>query len=99
MELGSQRSSENVEDRRGMGAIVIAIIYALLGGDPSDIINSAQQAPPPPEQRAPQKSGPPDEMQVFVSKVLGSTEDVWRQIFREANREYHDPRLVLYSGA
>ena len=109
MRLGDQRASGNIEDRRGMGGmamggvgiggIVLAIIYAFMGGDPSVILNQAQQMAPPERASAPQKAGPPDEMQVFVSKVLGSTEDVWQQIFRASNREYHDPKLVMYTGA
>jgi predicted metalloprotease len=35
----------------------------------------------------------------FVSKVLADTEDTWRAIFRQAGREYQDPKLVLYTGA
>jgi predicted metalloprotease len=110
MELGDQRASGNVEDRRGMGpmvggglgigGVVIAIIYALMGGDPGDIINGMQQSAPPPEQaQAQQRKGPPDEMQVFVSKVLGSTEDVWQETFKQMNRPYHDPKLVLFTGS
>ena len=110
MELGNQRASGNVEDRRGMGpmvggglgigGVVIAIIYALMGGDPGDIINGMQQMAPPPEQApAQQRKGPPDEMQVFVSKVLGSTEDVWQAEFKQMNRPYHDPKLVLFTGS
>jgi len=108
MDLGNQRASGNVEDRRGMGmgvgtvgigGIVLAIIAAFMGIDPSVVLDTAQQMSPPQETRAPQKSGPPDEMQVFVSKVLGSTEEVWNTAFREMRREYHDPKLVLFTGA
>jgi predicted metalloprotease len=107
MQLGGQRSSGNVEDRRGMGVggtvgiggIVLAIIAAFMGIDPSVVLDTAQQVSTREEAPAPKKSGPPDEMQVFVSKVLGSTEDVWNATFREMNREYHDPKLVLFTGA
>ena len=108
MQLGDQRASGNVEDRRGIGmgvgglgigGVVLAIIAAFMGIDPSVVLDTAQQIAPREEARAPQKSGPPDEMQVFVSKVLGSTEDVWTAIFRQANREYPNPKLVLFTGA
>ena len=108
MQLGDQRASDNVEDRRGIGmgvgglgigGVVLAIIAAFMGIDPSVVLDTAQQMAPREETRAPQKAGPPDEMQVFVSKVLGSTEDVWTAIFKQSNREYHDPKLVLFSGA
>jgi predicted metalloprotease len=107
MQLGGQRSSSNVEDRRGIGVgggvgigtIVIALVAMFLGVDPSVVLDTASQM----QQSAPQQSAPrdpnrpKDEGQVFVEKVLGSTEDVWRQIFRGQN--YRDPGLVLFSGA
>src|SRR5688572_18102479 len=108
MKLGGQRSSGNVEDRRGMGigvgsvgigGIVLAIIAAFMGFDPSVVLDTAQQMSPRQEAPAQQKSGPPDEMQVFVSKVLGSTEDAWKVAFRQMNRDYREPKLVLFTGA
>jgi predicted metalloprotease len=83
----------------GIGGVVLAIIAAFMGIDPSVVLDTAQQMAPREETRAPQKGGPPDEMQVFVSKVLGSTEDVWTAIFKQANREYPNPKLVLFTGA
>ncbi len=35
----------------------------------------------------------------FVSAVLGSTEDVWGDIFKQNGQTYQQPRLVLFSGA
>jgi predicted metalloprotease len=71
-----------------------------MGIDPSVVLDTASQIAPQREQApAPQRSGPPDDMQVFVSKVLGSTEDTWQQVFKQMNREYHDPKLVLFSGS
>ena len=105
MQLGGQRSSTNVEDRRGIGVgggvgigtIVIAVVAYFLGIDPSIVLDTASQM----QQSAPQQSAPrdpnkpKDEGQVFVEKVLGSTEDVWKQLMRD----YREPGLVLFSGA
>ena len=114
MELGNQRSSENVEDRRGMsiggvgggigvGTIVLAVIGYFLGFDPSTVINTAQQVNSIREERAPQQQGhegaPSDQLGGFVSKVLGSTEDVWAQIFQQGGKRYRNPTLVLYTQA
>ena len=35
----------------------------------------------------------------FVSVVLADTEDVWHKVFQEANRNYDEPKLVLFTGA
>jgi uncharacterized protein len=106
MKLGGQRSSSNVQDRRGIGVgggvgigtVVIAIIAMFLGVDPTTVINMAEQAAPPAQQQA-KPGGPPDEMQVFVSRVLGSTEDVWHEIFRNGGAQYQEPKLVLFTQA
>jgi hypothetical protein len=106
MQLGGQRDSGNVEDRRGIGlggglgigGVVIAIIAAFLGIDPSAILNTVNEAAPQTQQAAP-KSGPPDEMQVFVGRVLSSTEDVWREVFRNGGKQYREPKLVLFTSA
>jgi uncharacterized protein len=107
MQLGGQRSSGNVEDRRGIGVgggvgigtIVIAIVAMFLGVDPSVVFDTASQMQQSaPQQQAPRDPNKPkDEGQVFVEKVLGSTEDIWRQMFK--GQGYKDPGLVLFSGA
>jgi hypothetical protein len=108
MRLGGQRSSGNVEDRRGMGigvggglgigGVVIAIIAAFLGVDPSAVLNTVQQTSTQADTREAPRGAPADEMGQFVSKVLGSTEDVWTQVFRESRSTYRAPTLVLYTG-
>lgn len=109
MRLGSQRSSGNVEDRRGLGVvggglgvggIVVALVAYFLGFDPGTAINVAQQvSSPAADQRSVPKGTPSDEMGQFVSRVLGSTEDVWGRLFAQSGSEYRAPTLVLYDGA
>ena len=111
MELGNERSSGNVEDRRGMGGVVgggigvgtlvIAVIAYFLGIDPTTVIDASQQlqqAAPSQQQRG-KEGAPTDQMGQFVSKVLASTEDVWTQLFRANGRQYRDPKLILYTGS
>jgi predicted metalloprotease len=106
MELDNQRASSNISDRRGMsiggglgiGGVVIAIIAAFLGMDPGAVLNTVQQVSPPKETGTPKEGVPADEMGVFVAKVLGSTEDVWTEIFRASGKQYRTPKLVLYTG-
>ncbi len=98
------RESDQVEDRRGnglpilgggAGLVVIAIIYALLGGDPRDVLNAsgAQQG------TQPAVSSPKDEERKhFVSVVLANTEDVWTSEFKKMGQNYEKPKLVLFTG-
>ncbi|HBB32983.1 MAG TPA: flagellar biosynthesis protein FlgM [Cyanobacteria bacterium UBA8803] len=109
-ELG--RRSTNVEDRRGtrisapvvgggIGAIVLSLIIALLGGDPS-IVWEQQDAPSDgsyPESTQTQRSPAEERMADFVSVVLADTEDTWHSLFRQRGATYVEPKLVLYSGA
>ena len=109
MDLGKQRASSNVEDRRGMGAaaggigvggIVIALIAYFLGFDPGPMLDMAQQqgaSGGSSAQEAP-RGAPADEPGQFVSRVLGSTEDVWGRIFEQSGVRYEPPTLVLYDG-
>ena len=107
MDLGNQRSSGNVEDRRGiglggglsLGGIAVAVVAYFLGFDPGTALQIGQQVSTPSQQSRPAAKGTPqDEMGVFVSKVLGSTEDVWGKIFQQSNGAYRPPTLVLYDG-
>ncbi len=106
------RRSNNVEDRRGsrisgpvvgggLGAIVLSLIIALLGGDPSVIWEQEEAPSDRPRTESPQSRRPPEEdrMADFVSVVLADTEDTWNKLFRQNGENYVEPTLVLYSGA
>jgi predicted metalloprotease len=115
MRLDNERESENVEDRRGegggggfgvghgvgIGAIILALAASyFFGVDPTAILGLFSGAGSPAPQSVPAHKPPAnDEMARFVSKVLADTEDTWRAIFRQAGREYQDPKLVLFTGA
>jgi predicted metalloprotease len=93
----------------GIGTvIVLGLIGWALGIDPSVLIGGAEiltggGGQPPTEQvdrpRASRNAAPADQMGVFVSAVLGDTEDTWTQIFSESGATYRKPRLVLYAGS
>ena len=108
MRLDEEDQSTNVEDRRGfrvsrglagggIGTIAIVLIGLFFGIDPSVLLRdnaNVDTTPPPQTQRA----GANDQMREFVSRVLGSTERTWGEIFRHSRREYQPPKLVLFSG-
>ena len=104
------RRSDNIEDRRGMGmggvavgggigTIILVLVALYLGVDPSVVLQGGgpevSTAPPAVERRAP--SPEEEQLKDFVAVVLADTEDTWGEIFRGMNREYRDPKLVLFS--
>lgn len=58
----------------------------------------AQQMPQGPGGQARRTGAPSDEIGVFVSRVLGSTEVQWKDIFTKAGQRYRPPVLVMYRG-
>ena len=112
MRLDDSRESDNVEDRRssgpriggrgtiGIGTIVLALVAMYFGVDPSVVLQMAE-GPPTQQQQGPATRPPANDTQaIFVSKVLGETEDTWSAIFQQdLNRQYVAPKLVLFRGA
>jgi len=111
MRLDDEQESQNVEDRRGsrvtkgvvgggLGSIAILLIAMFLGIDPSAILQSGGDSQTSVQQQAPQnqQAGMRDEGREFVSRVLGSNERVWGEIFQKAGRQYAEPKLVLFTG-
>lgn len=107
MRLDDERSSSNVEDRRrsrvsggrsiGIGTIVMVLVAMYFGVDPTTILNMGQgmnQMPSEASEPIPEN----DDMAIFVSKVLGSTEDTWDKIFQQSGYQYPAPKLVLFRG-
>jgi predicted metalloprotease len=87
----------------GIGTIVVlGLISWALGIDPRLLIGGAEILAPKQEYRGPPPQGkggtPGDETGRFVSRILGSTEVVWKDIFAKDGRTYHPPTLVLFRG-
>jgi uncharacterized protein len=92
----------------GIGTIVVlGLLGWALGIDPSVLIGGAEilsggrspsvQTPAP---QAGRRTGTPqDDVGRFVSRVLGSTEVQWKQVFSQSGKTYRAPVLVLYRGA
>jgi predicted metalloprotease len=97
MRLDDAPESSNVSDDRGMGgklAIggglggVLLVVLGLIFG--VDLGGGGQPVARP--------SGPPDpETLAFTRKVLGTTEKVWAQQFRDMGKKYREPRLDLFT--
>jgi uncharacterized protein len=115
MRWEGRRESENVEDRRrlsqptmvggGIGVVVLAIIVALLGGDPRALLQQAggpaggQVNVPGGKGEVVRELDPEEEKLGRFSKViLADTEDVWRVLLPKIGIQYQEPTLVLFSG-
>src|SRR3954468_20370444 len=89
----------------GIGTIVIlGIVGYALGIDPRLLIGGAEMiGGGTHQQQQSQPSGkagaPSDEMGKFVSRILGSTEVVWKDVFEQSGQRYRTPTLVMFSGA
>jgi predicted metalloprotease len=110
MRWQDMRPSDNVEDERGsgggisgksialggggIGGLIIVILYMLLGGNPQQLV---QQQSPQGSPNPQQVSAEDQQLADFVRHVLGDTEDVWHKLFVDMNREYREPKLVLFT--
>jgi hypothetical protein len=103
-----RRQSENIEDRRGfggkgiaigggLGGIVVLLLALLLGADPQRLLEQLPSDNPGSSVPSSQSTSPEEEeLKQFVGVVLAETEDVWTALFRQLNREYRKPKLVLF---
>lgn len=100
------RKSENVVDRRGMGAggvggigigglVVVVLISLALGRNPLEMLGLLGQIQEP---GASTQSAPiDDEASEFIASILGETEDVWSALFERNGSRYSPTRLVLFT--
>jgi predicted metalloprotease len=111
MRLEDEETSQNVEDRRGrrpvrtvgglglVGILLVLGISWLTGQDPLQLLQVVQQQQSrvqEPEAAMPRNAPPGDQLGVFASRVLHSTETVWDRAFAEMGARYERPHLVLF---
>jgi hypothetical protein len=110
MRWAGGRRSRNIEDRRGigvplgvagggLGTVVVLLLALFFGLDPGAILSTGDPELGAPSGAPPSTSAPADRQADFVSVVLADTEDTWAVLFREMNREYIPPKLVLFRTA
>jgi uncharacterized protein len=112
MRWRGERQSDNIEDRRGvsggakiavgggLGTLIILVLALLFGANPRQLLEqiSETNAPPPGVQSSRPTNPEEEELKQFVSVVLGKTEDVWQDVFRQNGQQYRKPTLVLFTG-
>jgi predicted metalloprotease len=105
-------SRGRVEDRRaltpvvgsvGIGGLALYFLASMLLGEPIDmgqVIGQLEQTALIQQQPInPQDFEGEDSYEVFASTVLGSNNDMWQSIFERNNRQYTEPKLVLFRTA
>lgn len=115
MRWDGQRESQNIEDRRGMGAarssvglglggiVLVLAVSFLTGTNPLtllNLLNGVQEITTPSEPDRPGPTGAPsDSLGKFAAVVLADTEDTWRVLLPRMGGAYEDPHMVLFTGA
>ncbi len=109
MRWRGERQSSNIEDRRGMsrggmavggglGGIALIVLALLFGADPRQFLEQLPNSGQGPGQQSSRPVNPEEEeLKQFVATVLASTEDVWKEQFRQVGRQYREPTLQLFT--
>lgn len=79
------------------GLVILAILGLVFFKDPTALLSQVDSGP---GTSAPQSApvNPNDPQVEFVQRILGSTEDVWGQIFAAQGGTYVRPKLDLFRG-
>lgn len=84
----------------GIGGMIVVVVAAwFLGIDPSVVLQGVTDQTSTSQQTTTERTSTPanDEMKSFVATILGFTEDTWTPIFKEMDRTYQPPKLVLFT--
>ncbi len=111
MKWQGRRGSDNIEDRRSMGAgtvvgggglglVVMALIVWALGGNPMSVLQGAGGIGQIGGTGGGEVTEADQKAAEFVSVTLADTEEIWTEIFQqELGRSYTPTTLVLFKGA
>ncbi|MCW3465652.1 KPN_02809 family neutral zinc metallopeptidase [Chitinophaga nivalis] len=114
MRLDDERMSDNVERRSGgggmrkigigggIGGVIIIVLALLFKQDPQQVMQAVQQVQGPgggEESVSQVTKENASAIEIFSSKILASTEDVWKQEFERLQLNYEKPKMVLFTDA
>lgn len=83
--------------------VVVLIVSVLLGKNPLELLalfsgGDGQVVQTQAPRTVPAKQGESDPQTEFVARVLGDTEDVWGNVFKQLGSTYQRPKLTLFRG-
>ncbi len=105
-------SSGDVQDRRGSPLAIggassliglgIILLYSFMGGTDTNtlqqILSTVENVQVSRQANSP-NVGIDDGYQTFASKIVGSSNDLWSQVFTKQSKTYQKPTLVLFRSA
>lgn len=110
MKWKGRATSDNMEDRRGMGSsgkviagggiigVIILLINMFGGSDLQNLTPVLEQLNNGTEQTTERALTPEEEEQgLFMKTILKDNEDVWSKIFQENGMIYKNPKMVLFT--
>jgi uncharacterized protein len=83
----------------GIGVLVVLVLIAIVGGPEAVQMLVGDGSGAPDGSRQPTGQPLDDEAGQFVAAILGSTEDIWSELFAAADERYVPPRLTLFAEA
>ncbi|WP_212004347.1 neutral zinc metallopeptidase [Chitinophaga sp. HK235] len=111
MRLDDERLSDNVEKRSGggtrtligggIGGVIVIVLALLFKQDPNQVNQVLQQVQGPGQTEQAEKLTKENAsaIELFSSKILASTEDVWQEEFKNMNMRYVPPKMALFTDA
>jgi len=109
MRLRGTRASRNIEDRRrrgggakaggigGVGLLIVLAVGYFAGIDVTPLLEGA--APVQQQNNSRTLTAQEEQVGAFAARVLGTTEEVWEQVFaQQVGKPYSPPIMVLYAG-
>lgn len=102
---GSSGMRMSTGKKRGFAGIIMLIIGALIWfntGDNTMFVNNLGIGQGTTTEQTTNNTGTnkaQDELAVFASRILASTEDIWTSIFQQIGMTYQKPKMVIFSDA
>ncbi|AIX48959.1 MULTISPECIES: neutral zinc metallopeptidase [Pantoea] len=83
---------------RGKGGIILLVVVAVAGYYGYDLTGLLGGGGSAPVQQRQVDSAQDNEAAKFTSVILATTEDTWDKLFKQMNKQYVPPKLVMYRG-